>query len=402
MRNPFLADRDDGCRGREMKFLPLIWSGLRRKPVRTILSFLCVFTAFLLFGLLNGVTAGFDHAMDHYTSATRLRTQNRVNIMTWLPLAYLQTIENIPGVTGVAYNVVFGAYFQDPRNSISAVAMDPDRLSTMYPNVILPRAQRLAFSRDRLGAVIGADLAKERGWKIGDHVPLKSELWVQKNGSNAWDFDIVGIYKFPPDAFPANSEFWINYNYFDEARAFANGMITMFFVNINDAANAARIANNIDGKFANSPYQTETENEDAFFHSQINRIGDISLIVDAMIGAVMFTLLFLTANTMMQSVRERGSEFAVLKTYGFGNTTIWALVLAEAALLCVSAAILGLALAAATFPSIYARLGVAAIPLAPTVIVSGIAIALLMAVVSALLPLVRFRRLQIVDALAGR
>jgi putative ABC transport system permease protein len=122
-----------------MKFLPLIWSGVWRKPVRTILTFLCVFIAFLLFGVLDGVTAGFDHAMDHYTSATRLRTQNRINIMTWLPLAHLQTIEKVPGVTGVAYNVILGAYFQDPRNSISAVAMDPDRLSTMYPNVILPR-----------------------------------------------------------------------------------------------------------------------------------------------------------------------------------------------------------------------------------------------------------------------
>jgi putative ABC transport system permease protein len=128
--------------------------------------------------------------------------------------------------------------------------MDPDRLTTMYPSVILPRAQRLAFSRDRLGAVIGADLAKEHGWKVGDRVPLKSALWVHKDGSNVWAFDIVGIYKFPPDAFPANSEFWINYNYLDDARAFGNGMITMFFVNIDDASNATRIANNIDGNFS--------------------------------------------------------------------------------------------------------------------------------------------------------
>lgn len=385
-----------------MKFLPLIWSGLRRKPVRTTLTFVCVLVAFVLFGVLDGVAAGFDHALDRYTSATRLRTQNRVNIMTWLPLVYLQTIEKTRGVTGVAYNVVFAAYFQDPRTPISAYAMDPDRLDTMYPNVILPRAQRLAFSRDRSGAVIGADLARERGWKVGDHVALTSGLWVQKSGSHVWDFDIVGIYKFPPDAFPANSEFWINYNYFDAARAVANGMITLFFVNIDDESQAARIANDIDSKFANSPYETETENENAFFHSQMNQIGDVSLIIEAMIGAVMFTLLFLTANTMMQSVRERVSEFAVLRTYGFGDATIWAIVLAEAALLCVFAAVPGLALAAAVFPSIYARLGIAAVPLAPAVVVSGMAIALLMSAVSALPPLVRFRRLKIVDALAGR
>ncbi len=385
-----------------MKFLPLIWSGVWRKPVRTILTFLCGIIAFLLFGVMDGVTAGFDHAMDRYTSATRLRTQNRINIMTWLPLAYLQTIEKVPGVTGVAYNVILGAYFQDPRNSISAVAMDPDRLVTMYPNVILPSAQRLAFSRDRLGAVIGADLAKEHGWKVGDRVPLKSALWVQKDGGDVWTFDIVGIYRFPPDAFPANSEFWINYHYLDEARAFGNGMITMFFVNIDDAADATRIAADIDGRFANSAYATETENENAFFHSQINQIGDISLIIDAMIAAVMFTLLFLTANTMMQSVRERVAEFAVLKTYGFSDSLIRALVFAEAALLCVLAAVVGLALAATVFPSIYARLGIAAIALDPMVIVSGVAVAVLMSAASALPPLLQFRRLQIADALSGR
>ena len=385
-----------------MKFLPLIWSGLRRKPVRTVLTLLCVCIAFLLFGVLDGVTAAFDHAIDHYTLGTRLRTQNRVNIMTWLPLPYLSTIETVPGVTGVAYNVVFGGYFGDPRNSVSALAMDPDRLGTMYPNVILPSAQRIAFSRDRLGAVIGIDLAKERGWKIGDHVLLKSALWPQKNGSNVWEFNIVGIYRFPPDAFPANSEFWINYHYFDEARAFASGLVTLFFVNISDPARAAQIAQDIDSRFANSPYETETETEDAFFHSQINQIGNISLIVNAIIGAVMFTLLFLTANTMMQSVRERVAEFAVLKTYGFSDSTIWAIVLAEAAILCVLAALLGLALAATAFPPIYAALGIGAIPLERTVIVNGVAIALLVSAASALPPLLQFRRLQVVDALARR
>ena len=383
-----------------MKYLPLIWAGLWRKRARTVLTLLCVVVAFGLFGMLHGFTAAIDGIVDAM-SDTRLRIMSRVNIMEALPLAHRQRIETVPGVEGVSYYNFFAGYYQEPSNGVQVGAIDVATLDAIYPEIELDPAYVEAMKRTRNGGLIGEDLATERGWKIGDRIPLGSAIWRRKDGAQSWEFEIVGSYRSPSGKVPTN-ELWVNYDYFDEARAAGNGTVTLYFVKINESKGAAEIAERIDALFANSMFETQTQSEKDWLRGQIGQIGDIAFFVNAIIGAVMFALLFVTGNTMMQSVRERIPELAVLKTYGFSNSGLVGLVLAESLVLCSVAAAIGIGIAAAISPAIYRELGAGGLNLPLSVVSMGFALAAVFAVVSAALPALRAQRLSIVDALAGR
>lgn len=383
-----------------MKYLPLIWAGLWRKRARTVLTMLCVIVAFALFGLLHGFTAAIDDLIGAM-SDTRLRIMSRVNITQPLPLAHRARIETVPGVEGVSYYNFFAGYYQDPRNGVGVGAIDVETLDAIYPEIELDPDYVAAMKRTRNGALVGEDLAAEHGWKIGDRVPLGSSIWTRKDGARSWEFEVVGSYRSPSGRVPTN-ELWINYDYFDEARAAANGTVTLYFVKIHDSARSAEIAERIDALFANSTSETQTQSEKDWLRSQIAQIGDIGFFVNAIIGAVMFALLFVTGNTMMQSVRERTPELAVLKTYGFSDLGVLGLVLAESLTLCTVAAALGVGIAAALSPPLFRELGAGGLNLPLSVVTMGLALAAAFAVVSALLPALRAQRLSIVDALTGR
>jgi putative ABC transport system permease protein len=194
----------------------------------------------------------------------------------------------------------------------------------------------------------------------------------------------------------------MNYAYFDEARTFGNGTVATYMVGIDDPERAAAISENIDRLFVNSPAETQTQNERDWIRGRINQIGDMAFFINAIIGAVLFTLLFLTGNTMMQSVRERIPELAVLKTYGFSNGKVMALVFAESLALCGVAAGIGLGLAALVAPVVYRTIGAGGISFPMSVLAIGLVLGAAVAVLSALPPARRAQRLSIVDALAGR
>jgi len=210
----------------------------------------------------------------------------------------------------------------------------------------------------------------------------------------------VGTYDVEGSPSQANRVI-INYAHFDEARQFEKGRVFAFIVSIDDPVRSAPMCAAIDALFANSSDETQTQNEAEYAQAQLRQIGDIGAMVNAIVGAVLFTLLFLTGNTMMQSVRERIPELAVLKVIGYSDAMVTALILVESALLCLVAALLGLAFAAAVFP-VTASLGIGGGILPSSVIVSGVAIALMLALLSGLPPARRVQRLTIVDALAGR
>jgi len=384
-----------------VKFFPLVWAGLWRKRVRTALAMISVAIAFWLYGTLDGVTAAFDDALTAMTSDVRLRTQSKQNVRAGLPLAYRPRIEAVPGVRDVGFVTFVGGLYQESVDFIEVSAIDIERVDA-GGSFDVDSAYVEAMRRLRTGAVIGPELVRRYGWRIGDRVTVRSPMWAKVDGSNDWTFDIVGIYGIPEGAFPADGNFWINYDYFDAERAFAKGTVTFYTLRVNDADRAAEIAAEIDALFANSADETLTQSERDFFGAQIERVGNIGFIVNSIIGAVLFALLFVTGNTMMQSIRERIPELAVLKTYGFSNLAVNLLVFAESALLCVTAAIVGLVTAALLFPTMFDAMGVAPIPMEKGVLVSGVAIALAMAAVSAWLPTWRAQRLNVVDALAGR
>jgi putative ABC transport system permease protein len=365
-----------------------------------VLTLLCVLVAFALFGLLNGFTAAVDGIVDAM-SDTRLRIMSRVNITQPLPLAHRARIETVPGVEGVSYYNFFAGYYQDRRNGIQVGAIDVETFNAIYPDIELDPQYVDAMLRTRNGALVGEDLAAEQGWKVGDRIPLGSAVWTRKDGADSWDFEIVGTYRSPSGKVPT-SELWINYDYFDEARTAANGTVTLYFVKIHDSSNAATISEKIDALFANSTFETQTQSEKDWLRAQIAQIGDYRFFVNAIIGAVMFALLFVTGNTMVQSVRERIPELAVLKTYGFSNAAVMSLVLSESVILCSVAAALGIGVAAVLSPPIFREIGAGGLNLPLPVVAVGLALAVTFAVVSASLPAFRAQRLNIVDALAGR
>jgi putative ABC transport system permease protein len=372
-----------------------------RKRVRTALAMVSVAIAFWLYGTLDSVTAAFDDALIAMTSDVRLRTQSRQNVRAGLPLAHRSRIEAVPGVRDVGLVAFVGGYYQEPVNFIEVSAIDIERVDAGGSFDVDP-AHVEAMRRVRTGAIIGPELVRLYGWKIDDRVTVRSPVWAKEDGTNDWTFDIVGVYGIPDGAFPADGNFWINYDYFDEERVFAKGAVTFYTLRVHDADRAAAIAAEIDALFANSADETLTQSERDFFNAQIERVGNIGLIVNSIIGAVLFALLFVTGNTMMQSIRERIPELAVLKTYGFSNLAVNLLIFAESALLCVTAAVVGLVTAALLFPTMFDAMGVAPIPMQQSVFLGGVALAVAMAAVSAWLPTWRAQRLNVVDALAGR
>ena len=382
-----------------MKYFPLIWAGLWRKKTRTTLTFLSIIIAFLLFGLLQGVNAAFRGSVEG-ANVNRLYVQSKIHFTEPLPYAYLTQLEAVKGVTKVAYATWFGPYYQDPHEFLPAFPVEPERYFALYPELKLPQDQMAALIKTRTGMVVSQALADKYNWKIGDHIPLKSAIWTKKaDGNSDWTFDLAGI--FDASAMKGFAPAMLfNHDYFDEARGFGRGMIGWYIVQIGDPNQAAQIVETIDKMFANSTYETKTQTEKENAQSFLKQQGDINLILTLIIGAVFFTLLFLTGNTMMQSVTERIPEFAVLKTLGYSGIGVTALILSESLLLCLIAAMLGLVVAWLMFPAIGANIGVASMP--QGVVLLGLGAAVAMALVTGAPPAWRLQRLKLVDALAGR
>jgi putative ABC transport system permease protein len=380
-----------------MKYLPLIWAGLRRKPARSIFTLLSVVVAFLLFGMLQGLNAGFAKVIaDQHLD--RLLTDPRVPGGAPIPIADLGLIENVPGVTAVAPRAIFFGTYQQPKNFVFALATYPDRWFNVRPEFAIPKDQLDALLKTRTGIVVTPVVQKQYEWKIGDKIPVQSRI-LKQDGSGEWVFDLVGVFDNTDTPNQGNLAL-INYDYFDEARATNRGTADRFIVRISDPKRSTQTAAAIDKLFANSTHETRTQSEREQAQSQLKQVGDINFFTTAIVGAVFFTLLFLTANTMMQSVRERIPEFAVLKTIGYSDTSVLVLVLLEALCLCVFSAVFRLAIALAVFPTLTSIFGGFTLPW--IVIVSGIVAAVLVALISAFMPAWRVKKLRIVDAMAGR
>jgi putative ABC transport system permease protein len=384
-----------------MKYFMLIWAGLWRKKTRTILTMLSIVVAFLLFGLLQGINQGIKAGLGD-TSNNRLWTTARMSAVSSMPASLMDRMRTVKGVRNIVDFSFFGGYFQDAKNALPAYVTNVDKLALVYPELNITAAQIAAMKATRPGALIGRPLAKKYGWKVGDKVPVGTTIWTNNDGSNNWAFDIVGIFDPSPqfEKSPLGSAFWINYDFWDEARKFDKHRVHQFIEQIDNPQQAAVISSQIDQLSANSPDETRTQTENAALQSQLKQFADINFIANSIVGAVMFTLLFLTANTMMQSVRERIPELAVLKTLGFTGGTVSILVLIESLMLCIFAAVVGLVLSAGAMKIVGSVLGPST--LLPIVVIFGLGIAVVLAIISGLPPALRAQRLNIVDALAGR
>jgi putative ABC transport system permease protein len=386
-----------------MRYVPLLLAGLFRKKTRTILTLLSVTVAFMLFGLLQAVTTAFESGADS-ADDKRLLTTARYSLIELLPMSYQRRIEGVPGVVGVASAEWFGAKYQNESNAFPVFAVDPVRYLDMYPEFDIAPAQREAFAKTRSGAVAGRRLVERFGWKVGQKLPIASEIHPKADGSMAWEFDLVGTIDAEDPAVQGNTDVvLINVAYFDEARQFGKGRTGWYIVRVADPAGARAISAAIDRVFANSPDETKTQPEKEFAVGFAKQIGDIGALVARILGAVFFTILILTGNTMAQSIRERVPELAILKTLGFSDARVTALVLAEASLLLLIGGAVGMGAAVGMLPFLNQSTGGRFPPLfvAPATWAAAVAVTAALALAVGVPPAWRARRLRIVDALAG-
>lgn len=388
-----------------MKYLHLIWAELFRRKTRTILTLLSILAAFLLFGLLNGVRESFAEAGKSAAGASRLQTGSKLSFIQTLPLSLDARIKQVDGVQTATYANWFGGAYQDPRNQIFSFAVAPNYLD-LYPEIEVDPKQREAFNNTRTGILVGELLMKRFGWKIGQKIPLQSTIFPNRDGTKNWSFDIVGTMRSKDK----KSGGWydnlvlMQWKYFDESTPYNRGETGWYVVRVNDPAQADRVAKAIDALSANSAHETKTMTEQAAFANWMKQTANIGLIVGSIMGAVFFTLLLLTGNTMAQAVRERIPELAVLKTIGFKDGSVLGLVLAESVLLVLIGGVLGLGLSTVLGPIINVGSG-GMINMPPVGLNSwmlGLGLMIAIGLLVGALPAIRAMRLNIVDALAGR
>jgi putative ABC transport system permease protein len=379
-----------------MRYLPLVWAGIWRKRGRTILIFLQVAVAFTLFGVLQGLKTGVDHVVAA-ARADLLIVHGRLGFGVPLPVGMLGQIRSVPGVKeAIAVDLSIGTY-QNPNQLVGLVAIRPDEgWLSAFTFTISPSYVK-AFRATRTGILLNAELAKKYGWKIGDRIPLMTNV-AQRDGSTDWTFDVVGT--FTDSDIGQNRNALINYDYWNEARLSGKDTVNHFNVAIADPRAAATVSDAIDARFANSPNETRSESIREMAQENLQSIGDLEFLIRAVVAAVMAALLFATTTMMMQSVRERTPEIAVLKTVGFTNGAIFALTLAESAVVCVAAGGAGLALATLAFP--YASKFVHGLAMPWIIITLGLIAALAVALVGAAIPAVLAARLEVATALAER
>ena len=385
-----------------MKYFGLVWKNAWRKKIRTSLTVLSVLVAFLMFSLLNAVSEAMTGGGATIESARRLVVIDKVSLINLLPIAYENRIEALPGVDKAAHATWFGGYYQDVKNQFGQFPVEPEKYLSLFPEIEMPDAQYQAFVRNRTGAAVGRTLADKYGWQVGDRIPIHSSIWSKKDGTRNWEFDIEAILENTSSG-GSDAMMLFHYDYFDEARAGGQGLVGWYTIMLNDGANPVEVANAVDAEFANSPNETKTSTEDAFARSFMEQLGDIALIVQLILGAVFFTLLLVTGNTMSQSVRERIGELAVLKTVGFSDRTMLGVVLSESILIMVIGGGLGLLFGwvavTALSGAFTSMLGIG-LSLSPGLVIMGVAFMIAAGVIAGIFPALSAMRLPIVDALA--
>jgi putative ABC transport system permease protein len=381
-----------------MKFFSLVWSSLKRKKLRTSLTLLSIFVAFVLFGLLCAVKEAFTAGVS-MAGADRLIVRHKVSLIMNLPVSYTERMERIPGVDTVTHFTWFnGIYQNEPKNFFGSFPFELEPFLKIYPEYTLPEGQKQAYLKTRNGAIAGQALMERFKWKIGDHIQLVSPIWPNKSGG-AWDFEIVGVLKATKKNIDT-SGFYFRYDYFDEGRARGTGLVGWYGVKVKDPNHADDVAKAIDNEFANSPYETKAEPEGAFAQGFAQQIGDIGSILIFVLSAVFFTILLVAGNTMAQSVRERTEELGVLKAMGFTNELVLALVLAESCLIAALGGLAGLGLAwliTARGSPVPSMLPIFYLP--AHYIFIGVGLVAALGVVAGIVPALQAMRLQIAVAL---
>jgi putative ABC transport system permease protein len=382
-----------------MKFLPIVWRNLLRRKIRTTFTLLSIFVAFVLFGVLMAIRAAFSMGIE-LAGADRLMILNKISIIMPLPKSYGERVRALEGVKDVTHANWFGGYYQETKNAFANMAVEGESWLRMYPEFAISEEEKKAWLADRSGAIVGADTARRFGWKVGDRIPLQATIFRRPDG-RAWEFNINAIYDSPVKG-TDKTQLFFHYEYLNEtvrALGFAD-QIGWYVIKVADPDQSPAIAKKIDGMFANSPAETKTDSEKNFVAGFAKQVGNIGLITQLIATAAIFMILIVTANTMAQSIRERTGELGVLKTLGFSDGRMLAMVLMESCLIALVGGVAGLAVSwvliglgdptGGFLPMFY-------FPVRD--LVAGFALVLLLGLAAGGLPAWQAGRLKIVDAL---
>jgi putative ABC transport system permease protein len=387
-----------------MKYFHLVWRNLLRKKLRTVLTLLCVFVAFLLFGILCIIKEAFSAGVS-MAGADRLMVRHKVSLIQLMPVSYKERMEQIPGVSAVTHCTWFGGiYKDDPKNMIGTFPVDAESYFNMFSDmmVVSPEVMK-AWKEKRNGAIVGRAtmerFAKSDGWKIGSVIPFTSPIWGPPKGQNQWEFEIVGTYDLKAQK-GDNTGFFFHYDYFDEGREKLKGQVGWYSVRVQEPDQAPAIAAKIDEQFANSAYETKAETEAAAMQGFVAQMGDIGTILMSVLAAVFFTIVLVAGNTMSVAVRERTQEFGALKALGFTHQHVLLMVIAESCLIALLGGVLGLG-----FALIITLFGSPVPQMLPVFILPhrdillGFFACLALGILAGALPAFEARRLRIADAL---
>ncbi len=380
-----------------MKFLPLVWKNLFRRKVRTLFTVLSIVVAFVLFSYLAAVRIAFGSGVE-VAGADRMLVIHKISLIQPLPESYLGRVASVEGVEDISHMSWFGGVYQDPRNFFAQFAVDPESYLRLYPEIVLTDAEREAWLRNRTGAIVGRTTAERFGWAVGDRIPIQGTIFRTRSGPT-WEFTIDGIYDAAVEGYDTSS-FYFHHEYLMEANAVGQRFIGQYVIRIDDPARSADVAAAVDSRFANSPAETRTSTEQAFLQGFADQMGNIGAIVTAVLAAVFFTILVITANTMAQSIRERTSELAVLKTLGFTGRGVLMLVLGESVAIAVAGGAAGLGIGWLAVGLGDPTGGFLPAFVMPTRdLAAGGVLVVLLGLVSGAVPAMQATRLRIVDAL---
>ncbi len=379
-----------------MKYARLVLANLGRSKRRTILTLLSVAAALFLFVTLRSVNTTLTDAAQ-VGSESRMVTRSAISIVFDLPEAYYQKLVTVPGVESVTWACWFNGIYQDnPRNFFPSFAVRGASYLDMYPEILIPEAQRRAFLEERTAAIAGVGLMERFGWSIGQTIPLSSPIWPAKSD---WSFTIRGVYT-PSDPSWGDEAFIFHYDYLYE-NALRPAQPGWYILRLTEPSLATSVATAIDEHYKNSRAATRTETERAFQTGFVTMYGNVGFLMNAVGLAVFFAILLVAANTMMMAARERTSEFAVMKTLGFGDRLLFMLVMAEAATITVVGGTLGVFGAKLLF----AETGFNALGLLPGFEVKwstslvGLLIAVSLGLISGLVPAWQAARLPVAQTL---
>jgi putative ABC transport system permease protein len=381
------------------RWLPLAWANLKRRKLRFAFTFMSILVAFLMFGMLDALRTSLSQAIN-LAGADRLMLMSKINVTVALPRAHYEKVKATPGVRAVAPFIWFGGIYKDSKNQIQVQVTQPEDIMAVYPELKLKPEEFEAWKSDRQGMIVGPGLANQHGWKVGDRVPIRSDIWRKADGSDTWQFNIVAIYESSGTGIDRNSTFF-HFDYFNESLQYGKDMVHWMVIRVANPDESDALASRIDTQFANSPSETKTSTERVMIKQFLEQMGNIGLILVSVTTAVFFTMLLVTANTMAQSVSERTNEIGVLKTLGFSGRSILSLVLLESLFISFAAGLVGLGLAwlATIVMGEAIKNYFPVFELSSGTFVVGISLMLAFGIVTGLWPALTAMRLKIVDAL---